>query len=339
MSKQKVEEVTIKVLTANAAGGKPPDQRKPKDLGDFIRKKDIDFVFLQELAELKWKDKTKDNVLEEIRDKASTNNYEGFFAPTVSTSMHPCPLVVPRSGGKRGKWYSKRFVPEGKGAPLKAAQGNGFLINTKKWEVKDIWDGTLSPTPATVQISQPSLFEGDRETEPRCLSLIRVKGKSIGSNIACQMFLGCTHLTTLRQEEKSLGKGKQATEIRQAQTKQIIQILAQLQRRTLGEIPIIIAGDFNAELGSPDLYYLNEVMKSATESCSNSDKKKGTHKERGTFIDHIWFYPDTYFTVKKCKLSYKLEKVSDHRPVYAELVFSIGLDWVLQKTEKQLATF
>ena len=95
-----------------------------------------------------------------------------------------------------------------------------------------------------------------------------------------------------------------------------------------------MAGDFNAELGSPDICRLNEVMLSATEFCSIDPKRKGTHKKRSTFIDHIWFCPDNCFKVEKCELPKKLEAVSDHRPVYAELAFSVGLDWVLQKTEE-----
>ena len=71
VGKREVKKVTIKVLTANAAGGKPPDQRQPDVLGEFIRKQGIDFVFLQELAELKWSGRTKDDdVLKQIEENA-----------------------------------------------------------------------------------------------------------------------------------------------------------------------------------------------------------------------------------------------------------------------------
>jgi len=175
--------VLVKVLTVNCAGGKPRAERKPDELGAYIADEEIDFVFCQELAELEYDDGPAEQVLEEILEEAMRregSTYVGYFVPAVDTRRHPTPKLVPGSDPpKPGKWYAPRFIGSGR-SPSYAAQGNGFLVDHNKWDVLDLWSGPRSGSAASVVISAASLFQGDRESEPRVLVLLRVRNKECG---------------------------------------------------------------------------------------------------------------------------------------------------------------
>ncbi|MBC8228084.1 hypothetical protein H8E77_00880 [bacterium] len=303
----------IIVITANAAGGKPKPERNPEVLGNALGCKKPDFLCLQELVVCKGGGIPDEDTLDELCIIGGLQDYQPFFLPSVDTERNPCPQIV-QGTNKEGKWY--RTDSSFKGRDY-AAQGNGFLIRND-WEVVDLWDGNRKPTMASEQISNPTLFLGDRETEPRCLMLARVKHHESD----CELILGCTHLTVHRKENEGVTGAK----VRQQQVENILKIVAKLPAC----IPIILAGDFNSTLHSPELCRFSQELTSTSQYCSCNDKKNGTHIEKKIFIDHIWFRPTISFEVVKCyliddkKLRYKTEEgaikyATDHRPVVAHL--------------------
>jgi endonuclease/exonuclease/phosphatase family metal-dependent hydrolase len=81
-------------------------------------------------------------------------------------------------------------------------------------------------------------------------------------------------------------------------------------------IPIILAGDFNAELSSPELNLLEDAgYLAATDRCSKQDKEAGTHRTKNIFIDHFFYASDTRVSFNACSLADLGEDVSDHNPV------------------------
>lgn len=191
------------------------------------------------------------------------------------------------------------------------AQGNGFLIRDD-WKVVDLWNGERLPTPLSVQISEPSLFLGDRETERRCLTLVRVKHRESDEGL----ILGCTHLTVLRDEHgkhKCPEKSKKGSEVRKQQVENLLRIVDQLSTC----IPIILAGDFNAEQGSSELRPLEE------EGFIRVPNDVPTHCTHNVCIDHIWFRPQDQLQIAEYSVIDGLESATDHRPVFARL--NLGL--------------
>ncbi len=301
MSNNKQQRVEIKALTANVAGGKPADERRPDKLGSYIKNQDFDFVCCQEASVVRYENGSQENALEEIQDNAGKENFVAYFVPSVDTTNHPCPELVP--GTKRsGKWYSSRFINNDEPVTY-AAQGNGFLVSSR-WEIVDLFGNAARGSMATAIVSDFGLFLGDRETEPRTFSVFRARHKEHGA----ECFIGNTHLTAYRKEnEQSHG-----SETRSGQIRRILQVCNELPKG----IPIILAGDFNAKLSSPELNLLEDAgYLAATDRCSEKDRKTGTHRVRNIFIDHFYYASDARVSFIACDLVDLGEDVSDHNPV------------------------
>lgn len=310
MLKENVQNIIV--ITANAAGGKPKPERNPEVLGNALGCKKPHFICLQELVVCKGGGIPDEDTLDELRIIGGLQDYQPFFLPSVDTERNPCPQIVPGTN-KEGKWYRTDLSFKGRDY---AAQGNGFLIRND-WEVVDLWDGNRKPTMASEQISDPTLFLGDRETEPRCLMLVRVRHRES----SCELILGCIHLTVLRDENE----GDRGSQIRQQQVEKILEILDKLPERIQ-----ILAGDFNSTLDSPELRSLSREFTCTSQYCSSKDQKKGTKIKNEKFIDHIYFRPTECLEVVKCyliddkELKYETDEgvikyATDHRPVVAHL--------------------
>lgn len=301
MKNFKTDILEIKALTANIAGGKPADQRRPDKLGSYIKNQDFDFVCCQEALVVDYKGDSHVNLLEEIQDSAGKENFGAYFAASVDTTNHPCPEVVPGTKNP-GKWYSPIFINADVPTTY-AAQGNGFLVSSR-WEIVDLFGAARRGSMATTVVSDFGLFLGGRETEPRIFSVVRVRHKELGT----ECFIGNTHLTTYRRENEQ----SQGSKTRLAQIGKILQVCSELPKG----IPIILAGDFNAELSSPELnLFENAGYLAATDRCSREDKETGTHREKHIFIDHFFYASDNRISFNACSLADLGECVSDHNPV------------------------
>ncbi len=301
MSNHSQQTVQVKALTVNIAGGKPADRSKPDKLGDYLKNQNFDFVCCQEASIVEYGNGSRVSLLDDIRGYTGGDMFAGYFSASVDTDNHPCPDVVPGTG-KSGKWYSSKFVDSDSPVAY-AAQGNGFLVSSR-WELVDLFGGTRRGGLATTIASDFGLFLGDRETEPRTFSVIRARHKESGT----ECFIGNTHLTTFRKEnEKSRG-----SKARFGQIRRILQVCHDLPRG----IPIILAGDFNAELQSPELKLLGEAnFLAATDNCSVEDRNTGTHREKNLFIDHFFYTHNTGISFGDCHVVNLGKGISDHNPV------------------------
>ena len=318
MGNNDVNAAVVEMVSGNWAGGKPKHERRPHEVGEYIVSNNIDVVFSQELAELEYDDGSE-SVLEEILEEIqrhSGSKYVGYFVAAVDSRRHPAPNVVPGTN-KRGRWHSDRVVQPGRSLSY-AAQGNGFVINEATWEVRDLWGGPRPASAASVVISAPHLFLGDRESEPRILVLLRVRHRRSGK----ELILATTHLTVLRPENEELGDGEELGEgelRRRTQVENICRVFEQLP----AGLDIVLAGDLNAELHSPELEPLVDAgFTAATSECLPADIARGTHKKKGIFIDHFFYPEGSRLSLQKCFLPPALDDVSDHRPVQCRFSLS-----------------
>lgn len=287
---------SITVITANVAGGAREGKANSQLLGQIITNEKPDIVGIQE-AVVCWNEnnKTKDSI-EELNKEMDTS-YQDFFIPTLDSQIHSHP----------GKWSSNRFKEFSY-----SQEGDGLLIS-QKYQVMDFWSNKPGQ-PVPIIISKPSLFLGNRDTAPRQIIIAEVKDTQQNSTF----YFATTHLTTLKMEKRGNdGEGnseitQQASEIRCKQVEHILDIMKQLPTKD----PIILVGDFNATLDSPEMKILEEEFFPITKQLS--EKGEFTHIGHKIFIDHIFFFPKEQLGKAENYL-FEPKNASDHKPVVAKL--------------------
>lgn len=285
----------VTVITVNAAGASRKGNANPQFLGQIIAKEKPDIIGIQE-AVVCWNENNKqEDNLEEF-SMSFDKSYHKYFIPTLDSRINSYP----------DKWSSNRFKKY-----THIQQGNGLLIS-KNYQIVDLWsDKPGQPVPIT--ISEPTLFLGSRNTEPRQIVITKLKNKQNNT-----FYFAITHLTTLEDERTNPEVYKQASNIRIKQIENIIYILSQLKTKD----PIILVGDFNASLESAEMEKLQKKFIPITKT--RSELGEITHVEHKIFIDHIFFSPKeriTEITKDACYLI-DLKAASDHRAVVAKLEFN-----------------
>ncbi len=298
----KFPSVTLFVKTANGAGAKPADQRDPRRLGRALGKGKPDVVAIQE-ATVAWGKggRVADDLLETLR-KNGMPRYRSFFVPTVGTRHHPCPPTVPGTADKPGKWFNDAFRE-----CTRAEQGGGLLVRSD-WALVHLFTGKPSPglEPACLQISAPTLFLGDRVSEPRCLIIARLRQR--GSTR--ELIAANVHLTKLRADKDKVS----GAAVRLGQIKVVIRALESL-RKYAPHVPIVLLGDFNARRRAREVAALRKGgFELVTKGC-----KDATHLTERAVIDHVFVRPPEGQRVREesSRTVLGLEKASDHRPVEA----------------------
>ncbi len=286
----------ITVITANAAGGAREENANPQFLGQIIAKEKPDIVGIQE-AVVCWDGNNKIVDSIEMLNKEMDTPYQCFFSPTLDSQIHSHP----------GKWSSSRFKNFSH-----SQEGDGFLIS-KKYQIMDFWSDRPGQ-PIAITITTPSLFLGNRDTGPRQIIIARLKD----NQQKYEFYFAITHLTTLKMEKRgNVEEGnskitRQASKNRRKQIEHILYIMGQLPT----EAPIILVGDFNATLNSPEMKILQKKFFSVTKLQSKMGEF--THIRHKIFIDHIFFFPKRCLDKDTCYLL-DPKNASDHKPVVAKL--------------------
>ena len=134
--------------------------------------------------------------------------------------------------------------------------------------------------------------EASTKGEPRILATATIALPS-GQKVR----LGCTHLDAQRSDQN-----------RQLQAAEIVRLAAE------ESLPFILAGDFNAEIGSPVVQQLDARFKRTCQSCAPTIPVVTPTKA----IDFITYAPQASFRVVSHQVVDETY-ASDHRPVVAEL--------------------
>jgi len=302
----------VTVITCNAAGGKPARESDPRVLGAVLASYEPDFIVLQELTVCRCGDVTCLDTLGTLNSfvglakDGSGRRYKALYRASVDTQRHRVNPNKIMPDGRGPKWQREPFVGH-----QFAAQGNGFLVHPR-WKT-----GRLQVVP----LFTPPKFQGDRDTEPRELLLLRVSRRD--DPTVC-LRMACTHLTTTVREHKDADELKDARRMRQEQAAKAARALSPIIES--GE-RVLLGGDFNSESESAELAPLRDLraLVPATKRCPDHHKDLGTHIRRSRFIDLIWAGPRQQVKVLECRLLVgdTLEAATDHRPVLARLRFTL----------------
>lgn len=308
----------IKVATANVAGGareEKADPRKYEILGNILSGTDI--IGIQEVVQVYTADGRRviRNDIESLKNDSKLSDYWDCFFPYVDSSQQSHPDKW--SSGIFSSYYEKGY---------KILEGTAILVNQQHF-VCDFWCddrqghglGQILPW----YIDTPTIYLGNRDTQPRSMLLTRIK---LGNKA---ILFCCVHLATLKGERAKKGEkldpeiAQKAKEIRAKQINWTVQYIESyqeaFQKQNGIREPVILVGDFNAEPGASELEGLKQLNLQLIPSVGY------THRRHEILIDLIFVTGDIIVD-KKAKII-DLEKhevskdcsISDHNPVIAHI--------------------
>jgi len=242
-------------------------------------------------------------------------DYIDAFAPEVSMCQHPHPNLWDR--------------PAYRGM-IGAAEGNGLITNLPVLD----WPWGSYPAAADYRssrawmrhsaISRATLYSsGNRDTQPRNLMVASLKYNEL------PLYFLNTHLGLLLGEDRRdlhYERSRAASQMRQAQVSEILHVVDELQGADAAHEkpprPILLAGDFNAQPGEPEMEMLQRRFRLLPPE--NMRGELWTHQQYRILIDHILLYdPEEYFEVISCHIqSYiPFDDLTDHRPAVGIFAF------------------
>lgn len=311
------------VMTMNVGGAKQVRQQR-LDIEKFVS--DIvgcipasvkpDIIAVHESHEVWNEEGVRFEKSEELSKKLSETlgkPYKSYFSPYLDSDYH----------SHFNKWERKAF----KGFS-RVKQGNAIVTNksTGQWPWNSPPQGYPTPeeiAPISTQISGATLFStGNRNTEPRALMVVPL---SLGG---VSLYFMATHLATLTGEKRNNKRhlrSKKASEVRFAQAKEIIQVVEELreaeQKKELTPLPMILAGDFNAQVCTPEIDVLEQTFVRLIPCWYDGSKDPvWTHVGHKIHVDHIFYDdPADVLTLRGCSVlpPKEISEVIDHLPIVA----------------------
>jgi endonuclease/exonuclease/phosphatase family metal-dependent hydrolase len=298
----------LKLMTYNIGGGR-------KDLGSaapgilkIIGKEKPDLLAIQEATAIT----TNDELIETVTEVAKEIGYNHtFFGPTLSMTQNFHVNKAPFVFGIFNNY-------------LEWQQGNALFSH---WPFANFKTPSAG-SPRNIPIYS-TLYDGNRDTEPRFVILAKI------NHTAIPFYILTTHLTTLLGERggeirEILGVTEKAEMLRYMQCNQIINLIK--EHLLLKNQLVFLLGDFNAVPTEPCI----EELIGAGFVHLTPEAKGGTHvKQPDDPIDHIFVYPGQHFIkysariIKNDDANGDAESFgpSDHLPVLAEVdIYDQGTD-------------
>jgi endonuclease/exonuclease/phosphatase family metal-dependent hydrolase len=310
---------------AGGARREEADPRKYALLGNLLTDEDtppVDILALQEVVRVE--DPSGGRIVRDdlalLKAQSGLRLYDSFFFPYLDSAMHPHPA----------KWESRIFK-EWSQKGYRIYEGTAILLKDGHsfWHLlHDDRPGSPSGQVIPWYTKRPTFYRGNRDTSPRTLLMARVK---IGNRF---IVFCCIHLSCLKKEDQP-GGGRvhcqPAVDIRERQIKWIVDYLEDYQearkefsKEEYREDDFVLAGDFNAEPGAPELSALAASgLKLEMAQVSPTAYPNYSHRTHKIPIDLIFAQQKTGKTARILDLR-KLESagqgaISDHYPVVAEL--------------------
>lgn len=229
------------------------------------------------------------------------SGYADGFAAEITMRHHPHP-----------KQWNR---PDWQGM-TQAAEGNGIVANLPR----EAWPQgsharAASPWTRSATISRATLYSsGGRDTQPRNLIAASLNYRGL------PFYFLNTHLGTLTGEDRhdpAHARSQQASQMRQAQIREILRVINELkqadQAQDQPERAILLAGDFNAKPDSPEMTLLQGPFR-----LLRPQNEAWTHQEHQIRVDHILLHdPHGQFAVVSCHIQSRLpfDDLSDHCPI------------------------
>lgn len=235
-------------------------------------------------------------------------DYLDAFAAEVTMCDHPHPNLWDRPAYRQ---------------MTHAAEGNAIITNlaTEDWS----WGsypsyhscGMAGAWTRSTSISRATLYSsGSRDTQPRNLMVASLNYGGI------PFYFLNTHLGVLIGEDRrdaTYERSRTASQMRQAQVKEILHVVEELKRADESnerpERAILLAGDFNAQPGTPEMEMLQRDFRLL--APENDARQQWTHHAHRILIDHILLHdPADQFEVISCHIQNQIpfDDLTDHRP-------------------------
>ena len=236
------------------------------------------------------------------------SNFVETFAPEVTMCDHPHPNLWDRPAYRNMSH---------------AAEGNAIVTNlpTAGWawgSYPEYDECHMSEAWARhTTISRATLYStGNRDTQPRNLMVASLNYRGV------PFYFLNTHLSVLIGEDRrdnTFERSRTASQMRQTQVSEILYVVDELKRADLDhelpERPILLAGDFNAQPGAPEMEMLQRRFRLL--QPENPSSEQWTHERHRVLIDHILLHdPAEAFEVISCHIQSKIpfDDLTDHRP-------------------------
>jgi len=295
--------LALRVATFNISGGEKTfeefshatQRSHHKTLEILIKRMDADVLCFQEASQYIDIDGIAHSLMDEIR---LTREYEHFFfGTTLSMETHMQVKKDIMVKGIFNDWWNWS-----KGNAIYSRVPFGLLS-----------DPARSGVPRNIPLYRPISYEGNRDSDPRCALLTRLK-------VPPYPFLSTLHLTTLvgeRQPPVIPRKNEQAYLLRY---QQMCRFLDLVRKNVLEkDEPLILTGDFNATSDEFCIAYLLETENGFVRLIPENEGPTHTGIEKP--VDHIFFYPRSRLVEYNCWIEAGdlSKRASDHLPVVADL--------------------
>ncbi len=291
-------ETCLRIVTYNIGGGRDEFPASAPAILAVIQQLAPDILGLQECTE--WIDANhRLYSFREQVDQVLGFKQPGFLGKTISLREHFHATKSIMVASVYRDWQDWLF-------------GNALC---SRFPFSRLSDSSISGSPYNLPLYKPSLYEGNRDTDPRWAILARVNCGQFSP------FVVNTHLTTLVGERGNgsnviPGKLDQAQAMRLEQTRKL---LALLKPKIDEHETIILMGDFNAWYGEQ---CIASVLLDSGFLRLLPGQEKPTHPKVSTPVDHIFIYPAESVIQYNCWVddSPAARAASDHLPVAADIV-------------------
>lgn len=294
--------LTLRIMTLNLGGGVKnfsgePDETTSKNeaLLDLLYELQPDVLCVQEIAQYTDAEGLKHSMVDLIRNGAEYSFH--CYGETLSMKHDMQVKKDLMVNGLFKDWWDW-------------SKGNAVF---SRLPFARLGDPNREGVPRNVPIYQPLRYEGTRDTDPRYVIITRLKRSPYP-------YLVNLHLTTLvaeRGEDKQDAIVAQAQQLRAEQINRVISLVAEniLEKR----LPLLLAGDFNANPNEPALEHQLEAEYGFVRLTPFNDIP--THPEAGA-VDHLYFFPTRRLQKFNCQVvvSDLAHRISDHLPVVADVV-------------------
>ena len=297
------QKLSFRLMTYNIGRGRKDQGSELNAIVQIIEEVNPDILVLQEATEYEDADTVRFSDVETIVARVGGHAY---FGPTLSMreNMHV---------------YKALFLHALFNDWVDWKQGNAIL---SRWEYVRLGDPSKCSVPRNVPLYQPPVYEGNRDTEPRCALIARVNRPPL------YPFVVGVHLTTLIGERERgdryrpiPGRYEEAQSLR---LEQVTRLITLLKKHVLDrQETVFILGDFNAMAGEPCITVLEE--RGFTRLKPDRESAVKTHVKASEPIDHLFVYTGGRALDYRCWIvdSPIAQQASDHLPVIADIDIAI----------------
>lgn len=297
---------SLRLMTYNIGGGRKSLGSQPDGIVRVIEQTAPDIVVLQEAESYQDADGVWHGLLYEIA-RAGAFGKHVHFAPVLSMQGQMDVRQEQFVHALFNDWQDWRL-------------GNALF---SRWELTRLGDPSERGTHKNVPLFRAPMYEGDRDTEPRCALLSRIKVPQLNP------FVVGVHFTTLVGERNREGeshphrdRSEAARALRVQQAKRLLALLREhvLARREV----VFLLGDLNAPASEPCIASVL-IDEGGFERLEPSNAQEATHAEAVEPIDHIFVYPGDRLVEYRCWIvdSPLAREASDHLPVVADVTIAL----------------